>query len=82
MRFLWFEWDEPKGSATWSGGITLIGVVLLAPWWVTLLGWGVVPLPQLFWNLAALGLPVILIGLLTLGLSTAAWLNNSRRGFE
>ena len=62
--------------------ITLIGVVLLAPWWLALLGWGVVPLPRLFWNLAALGLPVILIGLLTLGLSAAAWLNNSLRGYN
>ncbi len=82
MRFLWFDWDEPRESTVWSGVITLIGVVLWAPWWLALLGWGVVPLPGLFWNLAALGLPVILIGLLTLGLSAAAWLNNSLRGYN
>ncbi len=80
MRFLWFDWDDPKGSTIWSGLITLIGVGLMAPWWPALLGWGILPLPKILWTLAALGLPMILIGLLTLGLSAAAWLNGSRRG--
>lgn len=82
MRFLWFDWDDPRGSAVWSGVITLIGVVLSAPWWVAILGWGIIPLPHFIWNLAALGFPVILIGLLTLGLSAVAWLNNSRRSYK
>ena len=82
MQFLWFNWDDPKGSAVWSGLIILIGIIMAFPIFWTMLGFGTPNLSTLLWKVVAFGISLIMIGLITLALSAGAWLSANRRRYR
>ena len=82
MQFLWFDWDDPKGSIFWSLLAILIGVVSSIPILMVLLGFGTPNLPRFVWELVGLGVSVALFGLMTLMWSAAAWLASLYRGYN